>query len=213
MERIKTFIPGLDEIAGGGFPKGDSIILSGPLGAGKTIFALQYLLKSNEHSLYISFEHDVNIIKQITSEFHWPSDDTSKFRIIKYDPFKIDDILDIVRNNIVEMNAERIVLDSLSSLSLHIHDESDVRSFIVRMNKILRSTDCTALLIVEVPQGFESLSKGFEQFVADDAIRLRKKLVGNEYKRFLEIVKMRGGPHSMKLHEYTIDNEGFKIIS
>ncbi len=212
MERIKTFIPGLDEITSGGFPKSDSIILSGPLGAGKTIFALQYLLKSNEHSLYISFEHDVNIIKQVMEEFNWHADDKSKFRIIKYDPFKIDDILDIVQNNIVEMGAERIVLDSLSSLSLHIHDEHDIRSFILRMNKILRSTDCTALLIVEVPQGFEGLSRGFVQFVADDAIRLRKKLIGNEYKRFLEIVKMRGGAHSLKLHEYKIDNDGFKII-
>ena len=213
MNRIDTCIPGLNEIIGGGFPKGDSIILSGPIGSGKTIFSLQYLLKSGENSLYISFEHDINIIKETAKEFGWHTDNNSKFRILKYDPFKLDDILDIIQDNIRDMNAKRVVLDSLSSLSLHIHDESDIRSFLLRMNKILRSTDCTALLIVEVPYGFNNVSEGLERFVSDDALILRRRLVNDEYERLIEIAKMRGGKHSLKLHKYEIDNEGFKIIN
>ena len=79
MERIKTFIPGLDEIIGGGFPKGDSISLGGPIGSGKTIFSLEYLLKSHEPSIYVSFEHDINIIKQTAIEFGWYNKDSKIF--------------------------------------------------------------------------------------------------------------------------------------
>ncbi len=213
MQRIKTFIPGLDELTGGGFPKGDSIILSGSVGSGKTIFALQFLLKSGEPSIYVSFEHDVETIKEIAKEFGWYIEDESLFRILKYDPFKIEDILDIIHDNITEMKAQRIVIDSLSSLALHIKDESDIRAFILRLDRILRNSECTALLISEIPQGQQGVSKfGIEEFVADDVIVLRKKLVGDEYKRYIEITKIRSSAHSLKLHPYTIDSSGFRIL-
>ncbi len=212
MERIKTFIPGLDEITGGGFPKSDSISLGGPVGSGKTIFSLQFLLKSGEPSIYVSFEHDINIIKQTALEFGWYNSNSNVFRMLRYDPFKIEDILDVIQNNIEEMKAQRIVIDSLSSLQLHINDKAEISSFILSIDKILRSSNCTALLISEIPSESDESGFGMEKFVTDDVIILHKKLIENEYKRFIEITKIRGGAHSLKLHPYAIDNSGFKIL-
>ena len=59
LERIKTGIPGLDELLGGGFPKGKVVMVSGPSGSGKTILAAQFInqgIKNNEGCVYITLE-------------------------------------------------------------------------------------------------------------------------------------------------------------
>ena len=60
MTRIKTGIKGLDDLVGGGFVEGSTILLSGDAGSGKTIFGLQYLFngasKYDEPGVLVTLE-------------------------------------------------------------------------------------------------------------------------------------------------------------
>ncbi len=77
MERVLSGIKGLDEILGGGFPKGRTILVVGSPGSGKTIFALQFLhagAAAGERSIYITFDEKPEQVKENVSEFGWDLD-------------------------------------------------------------------------------------------------------------------------------------------
>jgi KaiC/GvpD/RAD55 family RecA-like ATPase len=77
MERVLSGIKGLDEILGGGFPKGRTILIVGSPGSGKTIFALQFLCAgaaAGERSIYITFDEKPEQVKENVSEFGWDLD-------------------------------------------------------------------------------------------------------------------------------------------
>ena len=75
MERIPTGVKGLDSLIEGGFPKGSSILYTGPPGTGKTIFAIEYLYRgaaeSNEKTLYITFEQQQEDLVEQAKQFGW----------------------------------------------------------------------------------------------------------------------------------------------
>jgi KaiC/GvpD/RAD55 family RecA-like ATPase len=77
MDRVSSGVKGLDEILGGGFPKGRTILVVGSPGSGKTILALQFLQAgavTGERSIYITFDEKPEQVKENVSEFGWDLD-------------------------------------------------------------------------------------------------------------------------------------------
>jgi len=77
MERVSSGVKGLDEILGGGFPKGRTILAVGSPGSGKTILAIQFLRAgavAGERSIYITFDEKPEQVKENVSEFGWDLD-------------------------------------------------------------------------------------------------------------------------------------------
>ncbi len=216
MERVKTNIPGLDELIQGGIPKNDLVLLSGTCGAGKTVFGLQYLCLSNDMpGIYISFEEDVEQIRNTAKSFSWdiePKEKDNTLRFLQYDPFKIEDIFEVIENNIREMNAGRVVIDSISSLGIYVKDSAELRRMILQINKMLRKNKCTSILISEVLPNQKALSRfGMEEFVTDGVIVLHNFFVSGKYRRGISIWKMRSTNHSRSVHPYEINNHGFVV--
>ena len=125
IERIPSGIPGLDNVIEEGFEKDSAILLSGSGGTGKTIFALQFLMQginAGQTGIYISFEENKNKFYRHMLPFGWNLEELEKkglFVFIKYDPEKIAAIVknggkDIAKS-ITDLNAKRIVIDSLSA--------------------------------------------------------------------------------------------------
>ena len=215
MEREKTFIAGLDELIDGGIPDGDVVLLSGTCGAGKTIFGLQFLCMSDQPGIYVSFEEDIEKLKGTALMLGWDVDaleKNNKIRFLKYDPFKIEDVFDIVENNIREIGAKRIVVDSISALGVYEKDPAELRRMILQISSMLRKNSCTSILISEVMPGTSRLSRfGVEEFVSDGVILLHNLSIGGEYRRALSIWKMRSTEHSKKIHPYKISSKGFTV--
>jgi len=215
MERIKTGIPGLDELIGGGIPEKDLVLLSGVCGAGKTIFGLQFLCSTKESGIYVSFEEEIPQIKSTADMFRWDVEKLEKgkkLRFLKYDPFKIEDIFEVVENNIRMMKAKRVVIDSVSSLGIYVKDAADLRRMILQMSSMLRKNNCTSILISEILSGRESLSRfKVEEFVADGVILLHNVLIAGEYRRGISVWKMRATNHSRKVHPYMITDRGIVV--
>jgi len=135
-----------------------------------------------------------------------------KVRFLKYDPFKIEDIFEVIENNIRKMNARRIVIDSISSLGIYVKDTADLRRMILQMSNMLRKNDCTSIIISEILSGRESLSRfGVEEFVSDGVILFHNLLIAGEYRRGVSVWKIRATEHSRKIHPYKITNKGIVV--
>ncbi len=219
IEKIKTDLSGLDEILDGGIPKGNEVLIAGPAGSGKTIFSLEFLYKGaikGEKGLYISFEEDEKSIIRNISEFGMDLPkylDNNSIRIIKYDPYRFENLTDLLSMNIKETGATRVVIDSITAINLYIQDAKDIRRTLVEIQSILRDNNCTALLISEMPsENNKMISRfGVEEFVSDGIIILYYTQVSSEYSRSILVWKMRGSTHSRKIHPFKISKEGIVI--
>ena len=222
MKRVKTGITGLDDIIGGGIPENQLMLITGTSGTGKTIMCSQFLWagikKYGEAGVYLSFEESPESIKENMKEFGWDFDElekTGKFAFIKYDPFKIDEIFNILDSTIREIGATRVVVDSISALGLHVRDKSELRHMIYNLSILLRKLNCTTMIVSEIVHGTEPrLSRyGVEEFVADSVIVLYYERIESVFNRAIQVWKLRGSEHSETLHPYTIESKKGVVIS
>jgi KaiC/GvpD/RAD55 family RecA-like ATPase len=219
LERLKTGIPGLDEIIGGGIPNNHLLLVTGTAGAGKTIFCSQYIYqgitKYKDNAIYLSFEEPVDSIKTNLKTFGWDFDKLEKqgtLSFIRYDPYHIEDVFDMLESTIREIKATRVVVDSISALGLHIRDQGELRSMIFNLSNILRKLNCTSVLSSEIVPGSSGISRyGVEEFVTDGVIVMYYERIASTFSRAVQVWKMRGSSHSEKLHPYKIDPEGIRI--
>ncbi|MGD0328930.1 MAG: ATPase domain-containing protein [Nitrososphaeria archaeon] len=100
--------------------------------------------------------------------------------------------------------AKRMVIDSITALTLAFSEKQEVRTTISVIQKLLRKIDFTTFLISEKPLGEKGLGSDVEEFVAEGIILLGTLLVKGELKRRMMVVKMRGTRHDMKFYQYTI---------
>jgi KaiC/GvpD/RAD55 family RecA-like ATPase len=199
LQRIQSGIPGFDQIVNGGLIRDRVYLLSGPAGAGKTIFASQFILngltKFNENGVYVvleetpqqlrenmfnsfswdmsSFEESGNLIllDAISSRLGLSSDE----RFVVPRPFTLESLLYEIENAIRTVNARRVVIDSLDAMSLEL-TQVDLRSLIQRLTMILKSFGCTTLLVSGQAETIHQGRKGVEEYVVDGMIRLQHNL-------------------------------------
>lgn len=121
IERIKTGIPGLDELIQGGIPKGNVVLLTGPAGSGKTIFGLQFIVKGaklyDEKGVYISFEQNKKDIIEQALLFGWDIEKLEQEGKIKLITLERNEVFSL-KEKLIELKEsfapERFVLDSLT---------------------------------------------------------------------------------------------------
>ena len=90
---IKSGIPGLDNILGGGFLDGSITTVSGPTGSGRSTFALQFILESNSPGLYISIEESKKDLFFHMSGYKWDLEKAEEERrlvILDYPIYEVD---------------------------------------------------------------------------------------------------------------------------
>lgn len=235
VERVKTGVIGLDNKIEGGFVKGSVNLITGKTGTGKTSFCCSFLYqgaKEGEPGLYITTEQRVEDIKNdIKAMFGWDFDKLEKKKLIKLVSIKpifpnkdIEDINRLIRlyilnflsqieKNIKEIKAKRVVVDSVSIIEMFIKDEYISRVALSSLTEKLRELGVTSLLTGTIPEASESLSGGgIIEYIVDTVIKLDFVPVAEEYKRTLNVRKMRRTNHSTMIHPFTVTKEGMKII-
>lgn len=221
MERIKTGIKGLDEIMGGGIPVGQLVLLSGTCGTGKTTMCSQYIysgLKDHgENGLYLSFEEMPENIKKNVSQFGIDFEKFEKqgnFSFIKYDPYHVEEVFDILENAVRETDAKRVVIDSVSALGIHVRDKAELRRMIFNLSRALRKLNCTAIVVSEIVPGSSGMISryGVEEFVTDSVVVLYYERNEFSFNRAVQVWKMSGSDHSKKMHPYKITGKEGVVI-
>ena len=220
MEKISTGIPGLDSIMGGGMPKSQLSLITGTSGTGKTTFCCQFIHEGikrfNDRGVYLSFEEPPQSIKENVKEFGWDFDSlekSGKFAFIRYDPYHIEEVFDILESTIRQVKATRVVVDSVSALGLHIKDDAELRKMIFDLSVILRKLGCTSILVSEIVPGTKGISRyGVEEFVTDNVVVLYYERLHSTFSRAIQVWKVRGSAHSEKLHPYRINKKGIEVF-
>lgn len=218
FKRLKTGISGMDEILSGGFIEKSQILLTGTTGTGKTTFSCQFLVhgaKEGEPGLYITFEEPPENIRANMANLGMDIEGLEKQKkisFLRYDPYHIEDIFDLIENAIKKFGIKRVVIDSITSLGFFIRDPSEMRRMILNASMLLRKLECTTLMISEIPPEQKTLSRfGVEEFVADAIVVLYYMREQSKFARAITVWKMRGSDHSHKMHPYEITSKGIVV--
>ena len=224
---MKTGIPGFDAMIGGGFlPKSMNMISGGP-GTGKTIMGLQFIwygaVKYGDRGIYISFEEDVEDLKEDALSFGWDFNKLEKLgraKIVYHTPYELASFSEGLAKEIMQYGAKRVVIDSSSVIGLALKDTYMVRKFLFELAKIIKKLGCVAIVTtevignvaVDVSEGMGMLSRfGVEEFISDAVITLHFAGLGGESDRMLRVLKFRRTNQHKELTPFTITNQGVII--
>jgi circadian clock protein KaiC len=221
--RLSTGIAGLDEMMGGGIPAGDSLVLAGPTGTGKTTFAMKFVaagLRAGETAVIAIFEEHPDVYLERAKSFEVDLRDAvreDKLRIIYLRPLdlSVDETLEEIRTSVERIGATRVVIDSISGFEMALAPtfREDFRESLYRLIGALTGLGVTMFSTVEVVEGNEGLQlSGYQvSFLTDDILSQRYVEIEGELRKALVVVKMRGSNHSREFRIYEITATGVQL--
>lgn len=220
---VLTGVDGLDELLGGGVPRGHIITVMGSFGTGKTTFALQFLVQglvNREKGIFISLEEDVESIVAGAASFGWdlrPHLKDKSLHIVKLEPADAKTTVSRIKSELPEFirksGAIRVAVDSISLLNMMFPDEAERRARLFGLCQQLRSTGATCLFTAEVKDDNPRSSRdGLVEYVSDGVIGLRfNERENGEVQLVLQVIKMRRLRHPRSVKPYSITEEGLVV--
>jgi circadian clock protein KaiC len=221
--RASTGVPGLDEMMDGGIPAGDSVLIAGPSGSGKSVLATHFIAeggKRGEAGVLVVFEEHPKEYLARADELGLKLKDmidAGALEAIYLRPLDLspDETLHEIREAVKRVGAKRVVIDSMSGFELALAPtfRADFRESLYRLVGALTGVGITVMTTMEITQGQDELrfTPNVISFLADDLISLRYVEVERELKKVAAVVKMRGSQHSKSYREYEITNRGFVV--
>ena len=223
IRRLSTGIVGLDAMLGGGIPAGDSVLVTGAAGSGKSTLCTQFIADgaaNNETGVVVVFEqHPQEYISRATEMgFDMPAlVAENKLMVIYLRPhdISVDETLFAVREAVTKIGATRVVLDSLSGFEIALAPgaRADFRESVYRLIFALTGIGVTVISTVEMSSILTDVRVASHDiaFLTDDIIMQRYIEVNGELRRITTVVKTRRGDHSKTIHAYKVTNRGIVI--
>ncbi|MBC5793491.1 MAG: hypothetical protein H8Z69_05675 [Nanohaloarchaea archaeon] len=211
MRKIQTGIHNFDKLIGGGVPEGQMILIKGEPGAGKSNLGLEFLYRgavNGQNGLFVSFQETEDDILRANT-FDWRFDqqvEDNSINIRKMDPYRSEQVPDMVRGSVKENNASRVVIDPITDLDLYIDSRKDVRKNLLSIKKELRNLNATTLLVAEKGEATE-----IEEEIADGIIEMEVRRNKGRIERQIFVKKLRGSDYSHGVHKYVFKNDGIKV--
>jgi circadian clock protein KaiC len=224
QRRLCFGIPELDKMLGGGIPEGDSALVAGSSGTGKSVLATQFIaegIRQGEPGIVAVFEERPQAYAERASSFgldlETPQKD-GKLAILYLRPLdlSVDETMHSILDAVQKIGAKRLVIDSLAGFEMALAPgfRADFRESLYRMIFALTGIGVTILSTVEVDESFTEFpfSTYSISFLTDDIIRLRYVSIEGQLRKILVVIKMRGGNHAKDIREYEITSKGVVII-
>jgi circadian clock protein KaiC len=228
LPKCATGIQGLDEITGGGLPRGRPTLVCGGAGCGKTLLAVEFLVRGaaqfGEPGVFMAFEEtEAELTANVASlGFDLAGLVQRKKIVIDYvhmEPVEVQESGEydleglFVRLNyaIDSIGAKRVVLDTLEALFASLPNEAILRAELRRLFRWLKDKGVTAVITAE--RGRESLTRhGLEEYVSDCVIVLDHRVVDQIATRNLRVMKYRGALHGTNEFPFLIGDEGISVL-
>ena len=228
LQKERTGIPGFDEITTGGLPAGRPTLVCGSAGAGKTLFAIEFLVRGatlyNEPGVFVSFEEtDEELSKNVASlGFDLKQLAADKKLVLEYvfierseieetGEYDLEALFLRLGYAIDSIGAKRIVLDTLEALFSALPNEAIIRAELRRLFRWLKEKGVTAVITCERGEG--TLTRyGLEEYVADCVILLDNRVENQISTRRLRIIKYRGTSHGTNEYPFMIEENGFSVL-
>jgi circadian clock protein KaiC len=228
LPKVPTGIPGMDEITGGGLPRGRPTLVAGSAGCGKTLFAMEFLVNGatqhDEPGVFVAFEENAEELAQNVASLGF---DLKK--LIKQKKLIIDYIR-VQRSEIEEtgdydleglfirlgyaidsIGAKRVVLDTIEVLFSALTNQGILRAELQRLFRWLKDKGVSAIITAERGEG--TITRfGLEEYVADCVILLDHRVTEQVSTRRLRIVKYRGTLHGTNEYPFLIGKDGISVL-
>jgi len=228
LRKEPTGIPGFDEITRGGLPSGRASLVCGSAGAGKTLFAMEFLVRGatiyNAPGVFMSFEEsseelatnvaslgfDINQLiedKKLVLDYVF----IERSEIEETGEYDLEGLFLRLDHAIDSIGAKRVVLDTLEALFSALPNEAIIRAELRRLFRWLKEKGVTALITSERGEG--TLTRyGLEEYVADCVILLDNRVQNQISTRRMRIIKYRGTSHGTNEYPFLIDEKGFSVL-
>ena len=228
LEKAPTGIGGLDEVTEGGLPRGRPTLICGSAGCGKTMFAIEFLIRGilefGEPGVFLAFEESPeDLAKNVASlGFNLKDLEDKGLLIVEYihiergemavtGGYDLEGLFLTLGSCVDTIGAKRVSIDTLEVLFGSFDDHSLLRQEIRRLFRWLKDRDLTAVITAE--RGDGTLTRqGLEEYVSDCVIMLDHRIIDQISTRRLRIVKYRGSTHGTNEYPFLIDEGGISVL-
>jgi circadian clock protein KaiC len=228
VPKSPTGIQGLDEITGGGLPRGRPTLVCGGPGCGKTILAMEFVINGarqfDEPGVFLSFEETVDDLAQNFSSLGLdprPLAARKKLALdyVRIEPneiqetggYDLDGLFIRLEHAIDSVGAKRVALDTIETLFSGLSDTRTLRAELRRLFNWLRTKGVTAIVTGERGDGGMT-RHGLEEYITDCVILLDHRVVDQNATRRLRVVKYRGSTHGANESPFFIDESGLSVL-
>ena len=228
LPKSPTGIPGMDEITGGGLPKGRPTLIAGGAGCGKTLFAMEFLVNGATHyeepGVFVAFEENAEALAENVASLGF---DLKKLRrqkkliidhvrverseIEETGDYDLEGLFIRLGHAIDSIGAKRVVLDTIEVLFSALSNQGILRAELQRLFRWLKDKGVTAVITAE--RGDGTMTRfGLEEYVADCVIVLDHRVNEQMSTRRLRIVKYRGTVHGTNEYPFLITKDGISVL-
>ncbi|MFZ6185311.1 circadian clock protein KaiC [Nannocystis pusilla] len=228
IPKAPTGIHGLDEITGGGLPRGRPTLVCGSAGCGKTLMAMEFLVRGatefDEPGVFFAFEETADDLTANVRSLGFDLEDLAardklvvehihidRSQIEEAGEFDLEGLFIRLGLAIDMVGAKRVVLDTLETLFGGFDNEAILRSELRRLFRWLKDRGLTAVITAERGEGTLT-RQGLEEYVSDCVIQLDHRMHDQVSTRRLRIVKYRGTHHGTNEYPFLIDGDGFSVL-
>ncbi len=228
LRKSPTGIRGLDEVTGGGLPTGRPTILSGGPGCGKTMMAMQFLVRGaqlyGEPGVFVAFEETPRELIENFSSFNFNLESliAKKKLLLDYiyiersemqetGEYDLEGLFIRLQHAIESVRAKRVVIDTLEALFSGFQNVAILRAEIRRLFRFLKEKGVTTIITAE--RGETNLSRyGLEEYVSDCVVVLDHRVNDQISTRRLRVVKYRGTLHGTNEYPFLIEDHGISVL-
>ncbi len=228
LPKAPTGIQGLDEITFGGLPKSRPTLVVGGAGSGKTLFALEFLVRGalqyDEPGVFMSFEESAKDLAENVASLAWDLDALVADNKLRLDyvhierseieetgDYNLEGLFIRLGEAVDSTGAKRVVLDTVGALFSGFTNTAILRAELRRLFRWLKERGLTAIITSE--PGDTTLTRyGLEEYVSDCVIALDHRLAGQVATRRMRIIKYRGTRHGTNEYPFLIGDDGFSVL-
>ena len=228
LRKAPTGISGLDEVTGGGLPMGRPTLVCGPAGCGKTLLAMEFLIRGitefDEPGVFVAFEETVGELVDNVASLGFDLQQLQDDNLLVVDHINIapgdleetgswdlSGLLVRLGAAIDEVGAKRVVLDTIETLFGAFENAAILRAELRRLFAWLKERGVTAIVTGE--RGDGTLTRhGIEEYVSDCVIVLDHRVSEQTSTRRLRVLKYRGSLHGTNEYPFLIGANGVSVL-
>lgn len=229
LQKALTGIQGLDEITEGGLPRGRPTLVSGGAGSGKTMFALEFLVRGateyGEPGVFISFEETIPDLTRNAASLGFDLTrlvadkrlfldhvHISRSEVAETGEYDLDGLFIRIADAVKRVGARRVVLDTIEALFGELPNPGILRAEIRRLFGWLKDQGLTTVITAERDRSDRLTRHDIQEFVSDCVIVLDHRIREEISTRRLRVVKYRGSTHGTNEYPFLIDEHGISVL-
>lgn len=229
LAKAPTGICGLDAITFGGVPAGRPTLIAGAAGAGKSLFALTFLINGatrfDEPGVLMSFEERADDIAANSASLGYDVEGlvaagklaidyvrVERSEIEESGEYDLEGLFVRLGYAIDKVGAKRVVLDTLEALFSGLGNGPVLRAELRRLFEWLKERGVTAVITAERGEEGRLTRHGIEEYISDCVISLDNRVEDQITTRRLRVVKYRGSAHGTNEYPFLIDAGGISVL-